>query len=281
MSEQKIEQFWRDATADDVARVVRGETIEARFAISKGDWSGKEWVEFSTDGICLRLGGWSEGFWVDSDGDDYKQCQVYDPPAWFLNKPDPGEGWRLLEKFPPEPIIGTDDYWSTAKAKWMPIVKLTTNKQPEKTWFRRRIEANPTQCFGRVCALAQPSGVTCPHDTCDLETGVRKANNPETPDSSNSSETPNSCRSREDIPSGWRLLGKDEERLASDAYWSLGAKDWVIIGDNRVAIANMLPRGRDIRQVDHQADYTLLVGFTYPLPNGQTIRVTAKGFEVV
>ncbi len=77
------------------------------------------------------------------------------------------------------------------------------------------------------------------------------------------------------------MLGKDEERLASDAYWSLGAKDWVIIGDNRVTIANMLPRGRDIRQVDHQADYTLLVGFTYPLPNGQTIRVTEKGFEVV
>jgi hypothetical protein len=77
------------------------------------------------------------------------------------------------------------------------------------------------------------------------------------------------------------LLGKDEERLASDAYWSLGAKDWVIIGDNRVAIANMLPWGRDIRQVDHQADYTLLVGFTYPLPNGQTIRITAKGFEVL
>ncbi len=246
MSEQKIEQFWRDATADDVARVVRGETIEARFAISKGDWSGKEWVEFSTDGICLRLGGWSEGFWVDSDGDDYKQCQVYDPPAWFLNKPDPGEGWRLLGKFPHEPITGTDDYWNTAKAKWMPIVKLATNKQREKTWYRRRI-----------------------------------ANNPEIPDSCNSSETPNSCRSRDTIPSGWRLLGKDEERLASDAYWSLGAKDWVIIGDNRVAVANILPRGRDIRQVDHQADYTLLVGFTYPLPNGQTIRVTEKGFEVV
>jgi hypothetical protein len=77
------------------------------------------------------------------------------------------------------------------------------------------------------------------------------------------------------------LLGKDEERLASDAYWSLGAKDWIVIGDDRVGVANELPKWYAIRQVDHQADYTLLVGFTYPLPNGQTIRVTAKGFEVV
>ena len=27
----KIEAFWRDATADDVARVMAGETVEARF----------------------------------------------------------------------------------------------------------------------------------------------------------------------------------------------------------------------------------------------------------
>ncbi len=236
MSEQKIEQFYRPATADDVARVMRGETVEARFR----DGEDKEWA-------CDILSGWEKPeIFIDGDFKGHLNCQVYDPPEWFLNKPDPGEGWRLLGKFPHEPITGTDDYWNTAKAKWMPIVKLATNKQREKTWYRRRI-----------------------------------ANNPEIPDSCNSSETPNSCRSRDTIPSGWRLLGKDEERLASDAYWSLGAKDWVIIGDNRVAVANILPRGRDIRQVDHQADYTLLVGFTYPLPNGQTIRVTAKGFEVV
>ncbi len=240
MSEKKIEQFWRDATADDVARVVNGEKIAVRYRESEDDkWSTEK----------LYLAGYDASdkdgcHWLSNKGDMLSDCQVYDPPAWFLNKPDPGKGYRLLEKFPDEDKLGTDDYWSTAKAKWMPIVKLTTNKQPEKTWFRRRIETN----------------------------------NPETPDSSNSSETPNSCRSREDIPSGWRLLGKDEERLASDAYWSLGAKDWVIIGDNRVAIANMLPRGRDIRRL---GSFDLVVGFSYILPNGKQIRITEKGFEVV
>jgi hypothetical protein len=107
-----------------------------------------------------------------------------------------------------------------------------------------------------------------------------ETNNPEIPDSCNSSETPNSCRSRDTIPSGWRLLGKDDWRLSSDAYWSLGAKDWIVIGGNRVGVANELPKWRAIRQVEHQIDYALVAGFTYPLPNGQTIRVTEKGFEV-
>ncbi len=238
---EKIEQFWRDATADDVARVMDGQTVEARFAISKGDWSGKEWVEFSTDGICLRLGGWSEGFWVDSDGDEYKQCQVYDPPAWYISKPDPGEGFRLLEKFPPETKLGTDEVWNWGVAKWQSIAR--PGEQAKRVWYRRRI-----------------------------------ANNPEIPDSCNSSETPNSCRSREDIPSGWRLLGKDEERLASDAYWSLGAKDWIVIGDDRVGVANELPKWHAIRRL---GSFDLVVGFNYTLPSGKVVRVTAKGFEVL
>jgi hypothetical protein len=238
----KIEQFWRDATPDDVVRVMKGETVEARFR-KGGDG---RWVDYGVDGFPLSISGWYKDSWFDHEYDVWAHCQVYDPPEILKNKPDPGEGWRLLGKFPHEPITGTDDYWNTAKAKWMPIVKLTTNKQREKTWFRRRI-----------------------------------ANCPEIPDSCNSSETPNSCRSRDTIPSGWRVLGKAEERLASDAYWSLGAKDWIVIGDDRVGVANELPKWYAIRQVDHQADYTLLVGFTYPLPNGQTIRVTAKGFEVV
>ncbi len=38
------------------------------------------------------------------------------------------------------------------------------------------------------------------------------------------------------VPKGFRLLG-DEPRLSSDCYWSLGCKDWVLIGD-RVEAAN-------------------------------------------
>jgi hypothetical protein len=236
VSEQKIEQFWRDATADDVAEIVKaGNAKEARFRDELKD----HWISGSNSFLAGGVVSHREVItWISKTTIRWQHCQVYDPPEILKNKPDPGEGFRLLGKFPHEPIIGTDDYWSTAKAKWMPIVKLTTNKQPEKTWFRRRIETN-------------------------------------------SPEIPDSCRSRDTIPSGWRVLGKDEERLASDAYWSLGAKDWIIIGDDRVKYANELSKWHAIRQVDYQADYTLFAGFTYPLPNGQAIRITAKGLEVL
>jgi hypothetical protein len=38
------------------------------------------------------------------------------------------------------------------------------------------------------------------------------------------------------VPKGFRMLG-DEPRLASDGYWSLSCKDWLVIGD-RVQEAN-------------------------------------------
>lgn len=38
------------------------------------------------------------------------------------------------------------------------------------------------------------------------------------------------------VPKGFRLLG-DEPRLASDGYWSLSCKDWIVIGD-RIEEAN-------------------------------------------
>ena len=231
----KIEQFWRDATADDVARVMKGERVEARFRDhEKTSWFLRKLAGFNSSGFfCNHLECWVH-------------CQVYDPPAWYINKPDPGEGFRLLGKFPDEDKLGTDEAWDVEIRGWR-VTSIDDGIQCEEVWYRRRIETN----------------------------------NPEIPDSCNSSESPNSCRSRDTIPSGWRVLGKDEERLASDAYWSLGCKEWIVLGDDRVAIANQLPRLHAIRQVDYQADYTLFAGFSYPLPNGQTIRITAKGFEVV
>ncbi len=99
-----------------------------------------------------------------------------------------------------------------------------------------------------------------------------KTNNPASSDS---------CRSRDTIPKFWRLLTKDEERLASDAYWSLGAKDWIIIGDDRVTDANEFYKWHAIRQVVYYDRLELRVNGVYALPNGQTIRITAKGFEVL
>ena len=228
VSEQKIEQFWRPATADDVARVMRGERIEARFR--------KHASQLWTDGF---LYGWTfadpQWYCISSGTSFYNDCQVYDPPEWFVNNPDPGEGWRLLEKFPHEDLLPTDEANWPCDGKWH-VHKEGSGKQIEEMWYRRRI--------------------------------------------ADTSETPNSCRSIDNIPSGWRVLGKDEERLASDAYWSQGAKDWIIIGDDRVGVANS-QKLHAIRQMDRATEFYLHDSCHYKLPNGQTIRVTAKGFEVL
>jgi hypothetical protein len=232
MSEQKIEQFWRDATADDVARVMRGETVEARVRDDDNDdWRYGEYLGGVHRGNC------EEFKWTDRDGVPWKHCQVYDPQEWFLNKPDPGEGYRLLEKFPHEELeTGDEAFGNNWDRKWgkSDYAERGLTTQCETLWYRRRIANPPTS----------------------LE----------------------SCRSREDIPSGWRLLGKEEERLASDAYWSQGAKDWIVIGDDRVKYANEFSRWHAIRQV---GSFDLVAGFNYTLPSGKVVQVTAKGFEVV
>ena len=231
----KIEEFYRDATADDVARVMKGETVEARFRDDdREDWREGEFLGGFHRGNC------EEFEWKDRDGVPWQQCQVYDPPEWFANKPDPGEGWRLLGKFPHEELqLGDEAHDLHHKGEWSESqhAKRGDKQQCEKIWYRRRIANNPTSS--------------------------------------------DSSRSRDTIPSGWRLLGKDEDRLASDAYWSLGAKDWIIIGDDRVADANGFHKWYAIRQMDRASEFCLVEGFHHKLPNGSYIRITAKGFEVL
>ena len=228
---EKIEQFYRDATPDDVARVMRGEAVEARFR----DEESEGWRDGEFLGGYRRYHKLAPRF-IDLDGATYLQCQVYDPPEWYINKPDPGKGCRLLEKFPHEDLQDGDEKWSRSHREWTMSCNAIggSKEQSEEVWYRRRI-----------------------------------ANNPEIPDS---------CRSRDTIPSGWRVLGKDEERIASDAYWSLGAKDWIIIGDDRVADANEFHKWHAIRRL---GSFDLIVGFNYTLPSGKQVRITAKGFEVV
>ncbi len=137
---EKIEQFWRSATADDVARVVNGEKIAMRYRESEDDkWSTEK----------LFLAGYdasdTDGYnWLSNKGDMLSCCQVYDPPAWFVNKPDPGEGFRMLEKFPPESKLPTDEYWSNVCSQWLQIggsdaTPQADRLQVENVWYRRRI----------------------------------------------------------------------------------------------------------------------------------------------
>ena len=124
-----IEKFWRPATDKDVVDVMNGEEVEARFR----DGATESWIE------GLRLGGWAKDNrypWLDESRSGWTQCQVYAPPRWFINKPEPGEGYRLLGKFPGEPRQPKDDVfvdgtWRTTEG---------CGPQPETLWYRRRIE---------------------------------------------------------------------------------------------------------------------------------------------
>ena len=124
-----IEDFWRDATAADVTRVMAGETVEARFR----DNESKPWDEGE------YLGGWLEGRWKKAGLGSWDYCQVYDPPQWFLDKPEPGEGYRLLGKLPDEAKLATDEVYLKDIQHWQQI-GVDDGKQQEGYWYRRRIE---------------------------------------------------------------------------------------------------------------------------------------------
>jgi hypothetical protein len=127
MSDKKIEQFWRNATAEDIARVMKGETVDARFR----DSAVRDWK-------IGHLNGWADGEFRCDLANCWVHCQVYEPPEWYTNKPDPGEGYRLLEKFPDELKLATDEAWNWDDSEWQSIRR--GGDQECETWYRRRIE---------------------------------------------------------------------------------------------------------------------------------------------
>ena len=129
MSNERIEAFWRDATAADVARVMKGETVEARFHDQKNNcW------------FYSNLSGWRDGPfpWGDEAVCFWNYCQVYDPPQYWLNKPEPGEGYRLLGKLPDEDLQPGDAFFENNQ--WWPVFLESPCPQVRDFWYRRRIE---------------------------------------------------------------------------------------------------------------------------------------------
>jgi len=226
MTEQKIEQFWRDATAGDTTS---GKHLAARFR----DYPNGNWADNRTLAGWRRIAGEPSLIFYDEAGVAWFQCQVYEPQQWWLDKPDPGEGCRLLEKFPAEDLQPGDEWFEPDPLEkgW----KVSHNeRQTNFLWYRRRIEP-----------VKQDAGST----------------------------------SASNIPKGWTALSDDEPRLESDAFWSVGAKDWVIIDECRVEYANR-DKWPAIRQVENWRCMQLMEGCFYRLPNGQGIKVTKKGFEL-
>jgi hypothetical protein len=132
---EKIEAFWENATADDVAGIVKtGELVSARFRDSGTD----DWQEYSLAGWKLRRSG---ARWIDSDGTTWDHCQVYREPSWWTKKPDPGLGYRLLEKLPDEGLKPGDEVWSKRLNRWQESGNANAGEsQGQGYWYRRRIE---------------------------------------------------------------------------------------------------------------------------------------------
>jgi len=134
MTTERIEQFWKNATADDVARMMAGETVEARFR----DDEGGKWLESDHS-----IGGYdsTEEFckWISSTGCPWRFCQVYREPSWWLERPDPGPGYRLLGKIPDESVMGGDFVYNYDK-EWTELRPGCNPTQGATIWYRRRIE---------------------------------------------------------------------------------------------------------------------------------------------
>ena len=132
MTTNHIEKFWVSATSEHVTRVMNGVTVEARFR----DGATERWIE------GLHLGGWTKDNrypWLDESRSGWNLCQVYAPPQWWLGKPDPGEDYRLLGKFPDEAVQG-GDFIKNTSGGWTQLANGCNPTQAEGIWYRRRIE---------------------------------------------------------------------------------------------------------------------------------------------
>lgn len=122
-----IERYWRDATPEDA---IKEPPMVARFR--DDELAGGSWERLTLIGYCRKTRiNWRhlDGPWLDTDGDGWACCQVYDAP-------DPGEGWRLVDPEKESPEEGDElfahGYWKTRRTKTDPFAKTF--------YYRRRIE---------------------------------------------------------------------------------------------------------------------------------------------
>jgi hypothetical protein len=245
----KIEQFWQDATADDVARVMAGETVEARFRDSeKGQWLESDHSlggYDSTEEVCK---------WISSTGCPWRYCQVYREPSWYANKPDPGPGYRLLGKFPDEELKPGDEGWDVWNdGEWGESDNANDGKpQSSEIWYRRRIEQLLSGHRWLVSGDRLESGDLYYEKGSLLEVGHEYWGN--------------------NVMLTEAFMRKIEQPKPEPKHYVL-----------RVGDSVETPSGQLVKAVSpgvEQIEFKLRAGFTAKLPNGQTITATEKGYEV-
>jgi hypothetical protein len=245
MATEKIEAFWQDATSDDVARVMKGEAVEARFR----DSQGVKWVEKG-----CSLAGWSAGEWTSSSGLPWNHCQVYREPSWWTDRPDPGPGYRLLGKFPDEELNPGDEAWNMwLDGKWGESDFAREGKpQQEKTWYRRRIEQLPSGHRWLVNGDRLESGDLYYDKGALLEVGHEYWGNK--------------------VMLTEAFMRKIEQPKPEPQHYVL-----------RVGDSVETPCGNQVVVVPQGGTQTLFnakAGDTIKIMHGQTITITEKGFEV-
>jgi hypothetical protein len=237
---EKIEAFWGNATADDVARVMAGETVEARFR----DVETEPWT------TPRALGGWSNQGWVS--GLTWNHCQVYREPSWYANKPDPGPGFRLLEKFPDEELKPGDDAWDVWNDKQWRESDSANGRLPQgkDIWYRRRIKpVEPKFAVGQTVKVIGPKGPVARH-----------------------------CDSEMDRHAGTLQTVKYIEEFANPTEIFYGVygidsrKFWEDHLEAVEPVEHYLGKVEAIKQ--------FIVGDTFWHPNGLLLKITEKGFEV-
>lgn len=140
-----IEEFWKEAKPEDLLKN-RDRIVRVRNGCI--GWSAPT----KLDGFTLYTDK-DKVTWY-ANGSLYDECQMYDPPEYWLNKPTPNQGYRLLNKFPHEDIAIGDEGWNTRSKKWVTVTNPSSNKQPDEVWFSRRIEEPPVSKTV-VCQLRQ------------------------------------------------------------------------------------------------------------------------------
>jgi len=307
----KIEAFWENATADDVAKIANTrKSIPARFR----DEETEDWVDYLLTGwkLSRHLPG---AVWIDADGASWAHCQVYREPSWYADKPEPGQGFRLLDKFPDEELKPGDEYFDQATIKWRCSLNAKAGQpQPEKVWYRRRIEQLLSGHRWLVSGDRLESGDLYYEKGVLLEVGreywgnkvmlaeafMRKIEQPE-PEQiklDEGSKCPiQGCsgvlrfRPVKDCACHIRppcSHCEDNPPRCEACEWAIGdpvepvepgPQHYIL----RVGDSVETPSGQLVKAVSpcvEQIEFKLKAGFKATLPNGQTITATEKGFEV-
>lgn len=290
MTEQKIEQFWRNATAEDATN---GRHLLARFRDNpNGEWSDNQ-----------RLSGWRRTcgepslLFYDESGLAWEQCQVYDPVT-----KDPTAAQKLAEQTLKAVWVANE---STAEIEAFKdpsyhtgdLVKVIGPISRPHTHWDHAMDRH----IGKVCKVASTRRHPKGNVFYVLDGILTWSFREDFLEPVNPPEIPDSPRPKDWIPTGWHRIPDDEPRLACDAYWSIVAKDWVIIGEDRVEYANRdkwpaIRLSAKCEQPEPQTDTSktsnssvaaqpanlpaLKVGDVVMLPNGQTIQITKSGFEL-